>query len=103
MRRITLFTGILLLCCMCVPYASAFEPLKPQSKRYSQPKKKKKVSKTSAKTPDVRALQAQAEADQKHHMNETRYRQFRQMQQAQQRAYQQRLLTQQSVAQSANR
>lgn len=85
--------------CLCGPAEGVFEPVRqaqPRLQKQPQPKKKK-VRRASVKKPDTRALQAQAEADMKHHENDARLRQFQQMQQAQQRAYRQRMQSQQGA------
>jgi hypothetical protein len=83
------------LLCICSAVASSFEPLRQaQPKQHSQ-QKKKKFRTRAVKKPDASNLQAQAEANIKHNQNEMHLRQFQQMQQAQQRGYQQQIQSQQ--------
>ena len=100
MRYLIFLAGFVLALYVCGDAAWAIAPQKtPQTKQ--QPKKKK-GHRSSAKKPDARTQQAKAEAEVKRHENDARLRQFQQMQQAQQRGYQQRMQSQQG-AQPADR
>ena len=100
MRYPIYLAGFVLALYVCGDVAWAIAPRK--TPQHKQQPKKKKGHRTSAKKPDARTLQAKAEADMKRHENDARLRQFQQMQQAQQRGYQQRMQSRQG-AQSAAR
>ena len=95
MRFTFYFFTLCLYCAVSMSSAFAFAPTN-KTNNVKTKTKKNVTRKTSVKQKDKPPSQEQAASEIKKHQDEIRFRQFQQMQQAQQRGYQQQLKSRQA-------